>query len=132
MGYNLDEYQELASKALQQSESVIVSAPTSSGKTTIALAALHLSLQKPGGRAVFCAPIKALSNQMFSEFHRMFPGKVGLMTGDHCIGPSCPILVATTEIFRCLLHSDVEFSTQLQFAIFDEVHYLSDAERGSA
>ncbi|CAK0875080.1 unnamed protein product [Prorocentrum cordatum] len=119
-------------RAAAESESVVVSAPTSSGKTTVAISALEAALRDPEARAVFCAPIKALSNQMFSEFHRRFPGKVGLMTGDHSISPSSPILVATTEIVRCLLHVDAEFSTRLRTIIFDEVHYLSDSERGPA
>lgn len=131
-GYELDPYQKVAGRALEASESVIVSAPTSSGKTTVAVLALQQSLAKRGGFAVFCAPIKALSNQMFSEFHARFPGKVGLLTGDHCISPRAPILVVTTEIFRCMLHTDRDFVMKLQVAIFDEVHYLSDSERGPA
>lgn len=84
------------------------------------------------GHAVFCAPIKALSNQMFADFHQRFPGKVGILTGDHCIAPRSPILVMTTEIFRCLLQSDPNFVLKLRAAIFDEVHFLADLERGPA
>eukprot|EP00927_Polykrikos_kofoidii_P083248 TRINITY_DN8485_c0_g2_i1.p1 TRINITY_DN8485_c0_g2~~TRINITY_DN8485_c0_g2_i1.p1 ORF type:complete len:1244 (-),score=253.96 TRINITY_DN8485_c0_g2_i1:53-3784(-) len=130
--YQLDEYQRIAGEALFASESVIVSAPTSSGKTTVAILALNSALRYEDSFAVFCAPIKALSNQMFCEFHKKFPGKVGLLTGDHNIAPRSPILVVTTEIFRCLLHTDPEFVKRLRVAIFDEVHYLSDLERGPA
>eukprot|EP00929_Paragymnodinium_shiwhaense_P024216 TRINITY_DN14973_c0_g2_i3.p1 TRINITY_DN14973_c0_g2~~TRINITY_DN14973_c0_g2_i3.p1 ORF type:complete len:857 (+),score=161.49 TRINITY_DN14973_c0_g2_i3:98-2668(+) len=129
--YEPDEYQKLARDALWASESVVVSAPTTSGKTTVAIFALEMALQR-GGFAAFCAPIKALSNQMFADFHKRFPGKVGLLTGDHSIAPNSPILVMTTEIFRCLLQSDPDFVLKLRAAIFDEVHFLSDLERGPA
>ena len=131
-GYALDECQHLAETALADRESVVVSAPTSSGKTTVAISALNVVLRHQGAKAIFCAPIKALSNQMFSEFHARFPGNVGLMTGDHTIAPDSLIIVATTEITRCLLHADPDLVLKLHTVIFEEVHYLSDAERGAA
>lgn len=129
VGYRLEPFQLAACSAIAAGESVIVSAPTSAGKTCVARFALRHAL---GKMAVYTSPVKALSNQKFVEFSRVFPSKVGLLTGDTRIRPSANLLVATTEIFRARLIGDNSFLNDLRVVIFDEVHYLSDEERGVA
>ena len=55
---------------------------------------------------------------------------VGLMTGDVTINPSASCLVMTTEILRSMLYKGSEIMREVQWVIFDEIHYMRDSERG--
>ncbi|MCP5107762.1 MAG: DEAD/DEAH box helicase, partial [bacterium] len=126
----LDKFQEEAIAAVEANQSVLVSAPTGTGKTLIAEFLIKRSLMQERG-VIYTAPIKALSNQKFREFERLFPGKVGIITGDVNINPRAPLLIMTTEIFR---NKVLEFETSLDghsWIIFDEIHYLDNVERGT-
>jgi len=84
-----------------------------------------------GGMAIYTAPIKALSNQKFRDFHARYKDAVGILTGDVSIHPHAPILIMTTEIYRnALMEGDDRFA-RCRWVIFDEVHYLDDPERGT-
>ncbi|MES1907920.1 MAG: hypothetical protein MHM6MM_000948 [Cercozoa sp. M6MM] len=92
----------------------------------VALAHKHLT------RAVYTSPIKTLSNQKFRDFRDTF-GKenVGLLTGDTQInGDDASCLVMTTEILRSMLYRGADVIRDVEFVVFDEVHYVNDPERG--
>lgn len=128
--YKLDKFQEDAIAAVESGKSALVSAPTGAGKTLIAEYLIDKSIRQGTG-VVYTAPIKALSNQKFREFERLFPGQVGIITGDVNINPSARLLIMTTEIFR---NKVLEFESSLDnhsWIIFDEIHYLDNVERGT-
>lgn len=124
----LDPFQKVAISCIERNESVLLSAHTSAGKTVVAEYAIALSLQKKQ-RVIYTSPIKALSNQKYREFQQEF-GDVGLMTGDVTINPSATCLVMTTEILRSMLYRGSEVMREVAWVIFDEIHYMRDAERG--
>ncbi|KAJ5232463.1 rRNA-processing arch domain-containing protein [Penicillium chermesinum] len=126
--FTLDPFQQLAVHAIQRSESVLVSAHTSAGKTVVAEYAIAQSL-KNNQRVIYTSPIKALSNQKYREFAAEF-GDVGLMTGDVTINPTATCLVMTTEILRSMLYRGSEIMREVGWVVFDEIHYMRDANRG--
>uniref|UniRef100_A0A674BHH2 SKI2 subunit of superkiller complex n=1 Tax=Salmo trutta TaxID=8032 RepID=A0A674BHH2_SALTR len=113
---------------LEAHDSVFVAAHTSAGKTVVAEYAIALS-QKHMTRTIYTSPIKALSNQKFRDFKTTF-GDVGLLTGDVQLSPEASCLIMTTEILRSMLYNGSEVIRDLEWVIFDEVHYINDAERG--
>jgi hypothetical protein len=88
LNLDLDPFQQKAFAAVDRGESLIVAAPTGCGKTLIAEYAVEVSVRQ-GGRAVYTAPIKALSNQKYRDFRRRFGDEtVGIQTGDVTINPA--------------------------------------------
>ena len=126
----LDRFQEEAIKHIKAGHSVLVSAPTGSGKTLIAERAIEECMQK-GTNVTYTSPIKALSNQKFRDFSRLYKNKVGILTGDVSLNPEAQILIMTTEIFRNRLLEQSRKTDNQGWVIFDEIHYLDDAERGT-
>ena len=130
-GYTLDAFQQEAIEALDAGESVLVSAPTGTGKTLIADYLTEATF-KANRQVVYTAPIKALSNQKFKEFKALLGEEhVGILTGDIVVNPQATVLIMTTEIFRNLLHTDRERLEPVSHVIFDEIHYIDDPARGS-
>lgn len=129
-GFTLDRFQEEAFRAIDAGRSAVVAAPTGSGKTVIAEYAIESAIAA-GRPAIYTAPIKALSNQKFRDFSQRFPGKAGIVTGDVSINPDAPVLVMTTEIYRNSLFESPDRVDRAAWVIFDEIHYLSDIERGT-
>ena len=128
--YPLDDFQLCAINALQAGKSVLVAAPTGSGKTLVGDFALFLALKR-GLRAFYTTPIKALSNQKFRDFSASYGSEnVGLLTGDISVNPTAPIVVMTTEVLRNMLYRQDKRLEDLGFVILDEVHYLADRYRG--
>jgi ATP-dependent RNA helicase HelY len=167
--FPLDPFQREAAQHLAEGRSVLVAAPTGTGKTIVAEAGIWLA-RRQGLRAIYTAPLKALSNQKFRDLRGYYGAElVGLMTGDIVENPTAPIVVMTTEIYRNMLlegsraarttsppapplggeGSDAvdgavavsarDFARQAALdeelsnvgcVIFDELHYLSDPERG--
>ncbi len=129
-GLVLDKFQEDAINSIDNNHSVVVSAPTGSGKTLIADYIINKYLKK-GIKVIYTAPIKALSNQKYKEFTADY-GKenIGLLTGDVVINPSAPIRIMTTEIYRNMALIDDETTKAVSYVIFDEIHYINDIERG--
>jgi ATP-dependent RNA helicase HelY len=110
---------------------VLVSAPTSAGKTVIADYAIFRALES-GERAIYTTPLKALSNQKFHDYQRRHGERqVGLVTGENTINPQAPVVVMTTEVLRNLLYEDLERLDRVRYVILDEVHYIDDFPRGA-
>ena len=134
--FELDDFQKEAVKHIDDGKSVVVCAPTGAGKTCIAEHAIHRALEN-GTKLIYTTPLKALSNQKFSDFGRKYgEDKVGLLTGDTSINRDAQIVVMTTEVFRNMLYGTNlgELSKNLQgvkYAVLDEVHYMNDEERGT-
>jgi ATP-dependent RNA helicase DOB1 len=126
--FELDPFQKVAIASIERGESVLVSAHTSAGKTVVAEYAIAQSL-KNNQRVIYTSPIKALSNQKYREFMAEF-GDVGLMTGDVTINPTATCLVMTTEILRSMLYRGSEIMREVQWVVFDEIHYMRDKTRG--
>jgi superfamily II RNA helicase len=110
---------------------VLLSAPTGAGKTVVAEAAIARAVRQ-GKSVLYTSPIKALSNQKFRDFGKLFgPERVGIMTGDVTENENAPILVMTTEIFHnMLVVRDLSRVASVSCLIFDEFHYLADRDRG--
>jgi len=125
-----DPFQEKAINYIKEGFSVIVSAPTGAGKTVIAEHVINDCLAK-GTKAIYTAPIKALSNQKFRDFQENFKDHIGILTGDVTINPGAPILIMTTEIFRNKVLEENANLLDYSWIIFDEIHYLDDYERGT-
>ncbi|KAJ3605916.1 hypothetical protein NHX12_027959 [Muraenolepis orangiensis] len=124
----LDSFQREAILCIDNNQSVLVSAHTSAGKTVCAEYAIALALREKQ-RVIFTSPIKALSNQKYREMYEEFQD-VGLMTGDVTINPTASCLVMTTEILRSMLYRGSEIMREVAWVVFDEIHYMRDAERG--
>jgi ATP-dependent RNA helicase HelY len=129
--FPLDPFQEEATEALNAGESVLVAAPTGSGKTLVAEFAVERAL-RDGRKAFYTTPLKALSNQKFGDFvARYGAGRVGLLTGDNSINGEAPVVVMTTEVLRNMLYEGSRTLDDLEVVIMDEVHYLQDPYRGA-
>ena len=133
--FPLDGFQLDAVAALNQGHSVVVSAPTGSGKTLIGEYAIHRALAH-GQRVFYTTPLKALSNQKLRDFRAQFGAdKVGLMTGDLTANREAPIVVMTTEIFRNMLYAELDDGIDplegVEAVVLDECHYMNDSQRGT-
>jgi len=149
--FPLDTFQLKALRALHEGRSIVVSAPTGSGKTVCGELGCYLALAR-GQRIIYTTPLKALSNQKFFDLQRQLGNeRVGLLTGDTTINRNAPVLVMTTEIYRLMLlrrRPDADTDKQQQesspvgdedsdplsgvkYAILDEFHYMNDNERGT-
>jgi superfamily II RNA helicase len=134
--FELDPFQTDAIAALNANKSVVVVAPTGSGKTLIGEYAIARAIAN-GNRVLYTTPLKALSNQKLRDFREQFGvDKVGLVTGDLCINRDAPILVMTTEIFRNILYGTftevIETAlTGVEAVVLDECHYMNDRQRGT-
>jgi ATP-dependent RNA helicase HelY len=129
--FPLDPFQLEALEALAREESVLVAAPTGSGKTLIGEFAVWLGMQQ-GGKAFYTTPLKALSNQKFADFAGMHgPSNVGILTGDNSINAQAPVVVMTTEVLRNMIYERSDLLADLRYVILDEVHYLQDPYRGA-
>lgn len=129
-GLQLDKFQVDAIEAIESNKSVVVSAPTGSGKTLIADYIIDREIKK-GIRVIYTAPIKALSNQKYKDFCRDYGEEnVGLLTGDTARNPRAKVLVMTTEIYRNMTMVNDPVVQETSYVIFDEIHYINDPERG--
>ena len=139
--FPLDPFQKHAIAAISRDENVLVTAKTGSGKTLVGEYQIAHSLKK-GGRVFYTTPIKSLSNQKFYDLKKMFPDRVGIMTGDIKFKPDADIIIMTTEILRNLLFKQGSSTEslgitaalsldRLDSVVFDECHYINDKERGA-
>lgn len=137
--YPLDSFQKHAVCAIEKGHNVLVTAKTGSGKTMVGehLIAHMLAKEK---RVFYTTPIKSLSNQKFHDLKQLFPS-VGILTGDIKYRPDAQVVIMTTEILRNLLYKENSATRSLGMTalisldnlggvVFDECHYINDAERG--
>ena len=128
-GFELDRFQIEAIAHLDGGRSVLVAAPTGSGKTVVAEHAIDMALGERK-RAFYTAPIKALSNQKYRDLAaRIGSSRVGLLTGDNTINGDADIVVMTTEVLRNMIYEGRDLH-DLAIVVLDEVHYLEDSYRG--
>lgn len=129
--FGLDPFQLEAIEAVEAGDSVLVAAPTGSGKTVVAEFGCWAALQD-GGKCFYTTPLKALSNQKFGDLIAHHGASaVGLLTGDNAINGNAPLVVMTTEVLRNMLYERSETLRGLQYVVMDEVHYLQDPYRGA-
>lgn len=129
--FEFDPFQITACHAVEDGKGVLVAAPTGAGKTVVGEFAAFFALQA-GKKCFYTTPIKALSNQKYSEFVTKFgQDRVGLLTGDTSINGEADILVMTTEVLRNMLYAGSNTLTNLGCVVMDEVHYLADKFRGA-
>ena len=129
-GLTLDKFQEDAIAGIDRKNSVLVSSPTGSGKTLIADYIIDKYL-KIGKRVIYTAPIKALSNQKFKDFCEQYgEERIGLVTGDLVINPTGDVLIMTSEVYRNMAIINDSLLDSVKYCVMDEIHYISDEERG--
>src|SRR5881227_847624 len=140
--FPLDPFQLEAIAQLAQGQSVMVAAPTGTGKTIVAEYAIWLAQQR-NQRVIYTTPLKALSNQKYRDLRDLYGyDNVGLVTGDIVEHSRASIVIMTTEVYRNMLLEeggdrltpDSDFVpsslSDVGFVVFDELHYLSDVGRG--
>lgn len=129
-GFELDRFQLEAISVLDSGRSVLVAAPTGSGKTVVAEHAVSAAIEA-GQKVFYTTPIKALSNQKFRDFREVYGSDaVGLLTGDNAVNPTASVVVMTTEVLRNMLYAGSDLLPGLRYVVLDEVHYLQDSYRG--
>jgi len=129
--FEMDPFQLEGCRAIQEGKGVLVAAPTSAGKTVVGQFAVYTALSQQT-RCFYTTPIKALSNQKFTEFAELYGSdNVGLLTGDNSINGDAPIVVMTTEVLRNMLYEQSQSVGSLSHVVMDEVHYLADRTRGA-
>ncbi len=146
-GFDLYPAQQEAVLELVTGSHVILSTPTGSGKSLVAVAA-HMLAMAQGRRSYYTAPIKALVNEKFFDLVRIFGAEnVGMMTGDTAVNPTAPIICCTAEILANIAlrtgggiaqrpgHPDdpaVPGDDEVGVAVLDEFHFYADPQRGWA
>lgn len=131
ISFELDPFQAESCQKVTEGHSVLVAAPTGAGKTVVGEFAIFQALRE-NRKAFYTTPIKALSNQKYSELvNRYGAQSVGLLTGDTSINSEAQIVVMTTEVLRNMLYADSQTLDGLGYVIMDEVHYLADKFRGA-
>lgn len=134
LAFPLDDFQKDAIGSIAEGHSVVVCAPTGSGKTIVAEYAAMRAVAE-GKRLFYTTPLKALSNQKYYDLKSQYgEANVGLLTGDISVNRDARIIVMTTEIFRNMLygiHEDASILQYLGYVVLDECHYMNDAERGT-
>lgn len=125
---------------LLEGKNILVSAPTASGKTLLALLAIIKHLSENKGKIIYLSPLKALASEKFNEFKKLGSLDIGknlkiqLSTGDFDtsdknIGQN-DILVLTNEKMDSLIRQGAEWIDKISLVIADEVHLLGDDDRG--
>lgn len=140
--FELSDFQKYAITSIVEGDHVLVTAHTGSGKTLPAEFAIKFFCSQ-GKKVIYTSPIKALSNQKFYEFTKQFPDfSIGILTGDIKFNPEADVLIMTTEILQNNLyqrsqnietdnlHFNINVETELGCVVYDEVHYINDADRG--
>ena len=130
-GFSLYPAQDEAAIEIVSGSNVILSTPTGTGKSLVAIAA-HAAAVARGGRTYYTAPIKALVSEKFFALIDVFGAEnVGMVTGDSSVNADAPIICCTAEILAnsALRHGA---DTPVDQVVMDEFHYYGDPDRGWA
>lgn len=145
-----DNFQKYGFQKIDKGDNILLTAHTGSGKTLMFIYSMMKHL-KENGKIIYLSPIKSLSNEKYKEVSDLIKIEnenngtcysVGILTGDIKINPLADVLIMTTEILRNALYkinddkevsnnTDFNFSDSVTCVVFDEVHYITDANRGS-
>jgi superfamily II RNA helicase len=135
--FKFDKFQLFSFNSIESGNNVLVSAPTSSGKTMVAEYAIISNLVNQNSnlinqnKIIYTSPIKSLSNEKYKEFKDKNMCDVGLLTGDNKINVDAQLIIMTAEILRNLLYkSENEDIKNIKCVIMDEVHFINDPDRG--
>ncbi len=110
---------------------LILSTPTGTGKSLVAVGA-HLAALAAGIRSYYTAPIKALVSEKFFALVDIFGAEsVGMVTGDSAVNAEAPIICCTAEILANLALREGA-SADVGQVVMDEFHFYADPERGWA
>lgn len=130
-GLTLYGHQEEAILELLAGSNVVLSTPTGSGKSLVALAA-HARSLVGGGRSWYTAPVKALVSEKFFDLcAQLGAANVGMMTGDSAFNADAPVICCTTEVLANLALRD-GVRTDADIVVLDEFHFYGDPDRGWA
>ncbi|WP_067665094.1 DEAD/DEAH box helicase [Nocardia miyunensis] len=130
-GLTLYPAQEEALLELMTGANVILSTPTGSGKSMVAIGA-HFAALNTGQRSYYTAPIKALVSEKFFALCEVFGAdRVGMVTGDAAVNPEAPIICATAEILANLALREGA-NADVGQVVMDEFHFYADPDRGWA
>src|SRR5579871_6096107 len=130
-GLALYPHQEEALIEIVSGANVILSTPTGSGKSLVAMGA-HFTALADGRRTFYTAPIKALVSEKFFDLCDAFgPAQVGMMTGDASVNAEAPIICCTAEVLANIALRDGAAADVGQ-VVMDEFHFYADPERGWA
>ena len=130
-GLELYPAQEEAIMEIFVGHNLILSTPTGSGKSLVALAAHFRSIAR-GERSFYTAPIKALVSEKFFDLCRVLgPERVGMMTGDATVNRDAPVICCTAEILANIALREGE-RADVHSVVMDEFHYYADRDRGVA
>ena len=131
IGLELYPAQEQAVLELLADNNVILSTPTGSGKSLVALAS-HFHALCADRRSVYTSPVKALVNEKFFDLCEAFhPDNVGLLTGDASVNRDAPILCCTAEVLANMALRQAEH-LNVSDIVIDEFHFYGDRDRGVA
>lgn len=149
--YELSDFQKWSIYAIINGDHTLVTAHTGSGKTLPAEFAIQYFKER-NKKVIYTGPIKALCNQKLYDMRNKFPDiTFGILTGDIKDNPEADVLIMTTEILRNTLFTkkindrnnnldesknialqfEMDIDSELGAVVFDEVHYIGDADRGS-
>ena len=130
-GLTLYPAQDEAVIELVSGANVILSTPTGTGKSLVAIAA-HAASLAGGGRSYYTAPIKALVSEKFFALAEIFGAEnVGMVTGDSSVNPDAPIVCCTAEILANIaLRQGADAAVDQ--VVMDEFHFYGDPDRGWA
>ena len=125
---------------LLNEESVLVSAPTASGKTLIATIAMLNHLSKNSGKVVYLSPLRALAAEKYNEFKKIEKVSLGkkikvqISTGDFELADKnlekSDILILTNEKMDSIIRHGSEWTDDIGLVIADEIHLIGDQDRG--
>jgi superfamily II RNA helicase len=130
-GLSLYPAQEEAVLEIVTGANVILSTPTGTGKSLVAIGA-HFAALSEGKRSYYTAPIKALVSEKFFALVEIFGAEnVGMVTGDSSVNGDAPIICCTAEILANLALRQGD-SADVGQVVMDEFHFYSDPDRGWA
>ncbi len=125
---------------LLNGENILVSAPTASGKTLIAMIAMLNYLSKNSGKIIYLSPLRALAAEKFLEFKNFekIPFgrkiKVSVSTGDFEVVDKnlekSDVLILTNEKMDSIIRHNADWLDDIGLVISDEVHLIGDESRG--